>query len=61
MAKQGLQGKNGHACVEQEGRAGVTELMPRDMDIHLFAKRLQARLAVAAAQGFVMTGEEIVA
>ena len=60
VTEQGLQGENGHASIEQHGRTGVTELVGRDMDIHLTAKRLQTRLAVAAAQGFVMAGEEIV-
>lgn len=60
VAEQGLQGEDGHACIEQHGRAGMAELVRRDIDLCLFAKRLQARLAVAAAQGFVMAGEEIV-
>lgn len=61
MPKQGLQGKDGHAGIEQKRRAGVTQLVRRDVDIHLFAKRLQTRLAVTIAQGFVMAGEEIFA
>ena len=61
VTEQGLQGEDGHARIEQHGRASVTELVRRDMDIHLFAKRLQARLAVMAAQGFVMATEEIFA
>lgn len=61
MPEQGLQGKDRHAGIEQERRAGVAELMRRDFDIHLFAKRLQAGLAVAIAQGIVMADEEIFA
>ena len=41
VTKQGLQGEDGHARVEQKGRAGVTELVGRDMDNNLFTKRLQ--------------------
>ena len=54
MPNQGLQSKNGHARIEQERCTGVTELMRRDMEIHLFTKRSQAGLTVTTAQGFVV-------
>lgn len=61
MPKQGLQGKDGHACIEQQRCAGVAELMRRDVDLRLFSKSLQAGLAVPIAQGLVVAGEEIFA